>query len=584
MSSAADPYHRWHRVGALIVALGVMTSSNLSLHAQDDRRERAIEDLAERLVAEILRTLPDDRKPEETSVALRPLSVDPTRLSSLPDRIRDDLSDWLSDWLGDEFAKARMTMRTRERLMDVYGTLEEYRSDANLSELLRKAGADVEIFCRTVLSGGDVYQIILRCSAELLQSAQKLGEERIAIPIELDDVFDVVMTDLASQIAEALPGAGEVVGIQLTEHGRPSYLSDFVGSHLSSVVAERIRQHEQWGKWEPIGVGEEPGGASAPEYILSGLLTCDADAGRIDLYLQVRVKKDGGTDAPLFSRRGYLPVSALPHGFTCTGAPTLTLVITVTNALRVYGGGDDLSFTVTGLTDGDTAAQVLTGGLGRASGSNVGTYAINFGTLAVTSAFTGKYVLPEVPTLGSYTITPRPITAIDGVTVVSDSADGATTASFDTEQATGTGVLASEVADFRAGGLLVREAPPSTEATTSSVTVTYTLANSGRFKAANYELRSGVETATLQPPPPAHPFTRQLEPPSQPHELLPPIATLPEPIPTPPERLAVHAARDDEAFARANSAGTAAAYEDYLSLGHIRVGEMPRRLEVCEPK
>ncbi len=121
-------------------------SSSLSLHARDDRRELAIRTLADRLVGDIVQTLPHDMKQEETSVALRPLSVDPNRLSRLPDGIRDDLSDWLSDSLGHELAKARMPMRTRERLLDVYGTLGEYGSAPNLIELLRKAGAHVEFF------------------------------------------------------------------------------------------------------------------------------------------------------------------------------------------------------------------------------------------------------------------------------------------------------------------------------------------------------------------------------------------------------------------------------------------------------
>ena len=82
---------------------------------------------------------------------------------------------------------------------------------------------------------------------------------------------------------------------------------------------------------------------------------------------------------------------------------------------RAYDASDDLSFTVSGLTDGDTTGQVLNGNLSRASGSDVGAYAISFGTLAVTSAFTRKYVLPEASTLGSYTITPKEVTVDSAV-------------------------------------------------------------------------------------------------------------------------------------------------------------------------
>ena len=108
-------------------------------------------------------------------------------------------------------------------------------------------------------------------------------------------------------------------------------------------------------------------------------------------------------------------------------------------------------------------------------------------------------------------ITARTITAIDGVTVVSRTVDGSTAASFDTTQATGTGVLASELADFRAGGLVVKEFLTA-DAGLHDVSVSYTLANSGTFKAGNYELGGGVGTGTLPlPPSPPQPSPLQME-------------------------------------------------------------------------
>ena len=175
-----------------------------------------------------------------------------------------------------------------------------------------------------------------------------------------------------------------------------------------------------------------------------------------------------------------------------------TLGITVTDATRAYGGVDDLSFTVSGLAAGHTAAQVLGGSLARAAGEDVGAYAITLGTLAVTSAFTDIYELPDASTLGSYAITPRTITAISGVTVVSRDADGTTAARFDTGAATGAGVVAAELADFRGGGLQVSGSFAAAGPGTHAVHVTWTLADSGSFKAGNYVLGSGVRTATLR--------------------------------------------------------------------------------------
>ncbi|MCY4559072.1 MAG: RCC1 domain-containing protein, partial [Chloroflexi bacterium] len=100
------------------------------------------------------------------------------------------------------------------------------------------------------------------------------------------------------------------------------------------------------------------------------------------------------------------------------------------------------------------------------------------------------------PSVATYTITPRPVTAISGVTVASRAADGSATASFDTSAAAGTGVLPADLADFRAGGLQVSGAFPSTAAGTHDVAATYSLQDHGSFKAANYSL--STTTATLR--------------------------------------------------------------------------------------
>ncbi|OOH44514.1 two-partner secretion system adhesin CdrA [Pseudomonas aeruginosa] len=74
--------------------------------------------------------------------------------------------------------------------------------------------------------------------------------------------------------------------------------------------------------------------------------------------------------------------------------------LTITKALlnviadaktKVYGDADpSLTFQVSGLKNGDTAGSILTGGLNRAAGENVGVYGINQGDLALNS---GNYDL-----------------------------------------------------------------------------------------------------------------------------------------------------------------------------------------------
>ena len=239
-------------------------------------------------------------------------------------------------------------------------------------------------------------------------------------------------------------------------------------------------------------------------------------------------------------------MSSAEATLTCYIGGARPLVITPGNITRVYGETDAMSYTVSGLVDGDAASNVVSGSLGRASGDDVGTYAINMGTLALTPAYATKYALPDSPTVATYTITPkaaaytatgvnkqydgttappaslggsfaagdilsgdtvtvsggsypsadvgtglaitgssvggadagnysvtlsvsgditpRTITAISGVRVNSRVADGTTDATFDTGSAQGTGVLAGELADFRAGGLAVSGAFPSAAA------------------------------------------------------------------------------------------------------------------------
>ncbi len=60
-------------------------------------------------------------------------------------------------------------------------------------------------------------------------------------------------------------------------------------------------------------------------------------------------------------------------------------------SLKVYGDADpSLTYQVSGLKNGDTAGSILTGGLNRAAGENVGVYGINQGDLALNS---GNYDL-----------------------------------------------------------------------------------------------------------------------------------------------------------------------------------------------
>ena len=182
-------------------------------------------------------------------------------------------------------------------------------------------------------------------------------------------------------------------------------------------------------------------------------------------------------------------LSSLPLTLTITDnddAPTLT--ITPGAPSREYGGTDDLSYAVGGLDPGDAATDVVTGSLSRAAGEDAGRYAFDMSGLSVAAAYADKYALPAAPTVADYTITPRAITAVSGVAVDTRPADGTTAATFDTSAAAGTGVLAAELAGFRSGGLVVSGSFPATTPGAHSLRVTYSLSDSGTFKAGNYDL------------------------------------------------------------------------------------------------
>jgi len=81
-------------------------------------------------------------------------------------------------------------------------------------------------------------------------------------------------------------------------------------------------------------------------------------------------------------------------GAVTTGTLTINpyaLTVTANAATKTYGSADNLTYTNTALVNGDTSA-VFSGALARAAGNNVGTYAINQGTVTAGSNYTISYV------------------------------------------------------------------------------------------------------------------------------------------------------------------------------------------------
>jgi len=112
-----------------------------------------------------------------------------------------------------------------------------------------------------------------------------------------------------------------------------------------------------------------------------------------------------------------LQVAFTPFDAATYSTQTMTMSITVDRAplsvvanhqTAIYGSPEPgLSFVATGFQNGDTEATALSGGLSRAAGSNVGSYAIGIGTLAATGIATYGLVVPT--TLDSLTVLARTI-------------------------------------------------------------------------------------------------------------------------------------------------------------------------------
>ncbi|HBN9559179.1 TPA: MBG domain-containing protein, partial [Pseudomonas aeruginosa] len=135
----------------------------------------------------------------------------------------------------------------------------------------------------------------------------------------------------------------------------------------------------------------------------------DADPS---LTYQVSGLKNGDTAGAVLNGGGLVRVSGENVGNYAIQQGGLGLVsgnydlayqgnnLTITKALlnviadaktKVYGDADpSLTYQVSGLKNGDSAGSILTGGLNRAAGENVGVYGINQGDLALNS---GNYDL-----------------------------------------------------------------------------------------------------------------------------------------------------------------------------------------------
>ena len=149
---------------------------------------------------------------------------------------------------------------------------------------------------------------------------------------------------------------------------------------------------------------------------------------------------------------------------------------------KVYGQPDPpLTYQASGFLGGDTAESVLTGALSRTAGENVGSYAINQGSLSAGGNYTIVFISAD------FAITPLPITG--NFTAGNKVYDGNTSATVLTR--TLNGVLTADLANVRLSGGTATFADPYVG---PSKTVTLAGAILAGSAAANYTLSSVATT------------------------------------------------------------------------------------------
>ncbi|WP_186758759.1 MBG domain-containing protein, partial [Echinicola salinicaeni] len=130
-------------------------------------------------------------------------------------------------------------------------------------------------------------------------------------------------------------------------------------------------------------------------YQVSGLKNGDTEGAVITGSLSRSAGEDVGTYAinlGTLSAVGNYVINFIPADFEITSA---TLDITAdAGQSKIYGDTDPvLTYQVSGLKNGDTEGAVTIGSLSRSAGEDVGTYAINLGTLSAV----GNYVINFIP-------------------------------------------------------------------------------------------------------------------------------------------------------------------------------------------
>jgi len=290
--------------------------------------------------------------------------------------------------------------------------------DSITGDLTRAAGESVGTYAinQGTVSAGSNYTISY-VSADLTVTAKTLtvtADAKSKVYDSADPALTYMSTGLKSgdSITGSLDRAtGENVGTYAINQGTVSAGSNYTISYVSAdltVTAKTLTvtadaKSKVYGSNDPIFTYATSGLKSGDS--LTGSLT--RDSGENVGTHAIRLGTLGNTNYSITFNSANLTVTVK------------TLTITADAKTKVYGSNDPaFTYSVTGLESGDS----VTGELGRASGTSVGTYAINQGTVSAGNNYTINYVSANL------TITAKPLAVTaDAKSKVYDAADPALT-------------------------------------------------------------------------------------------------------------------------------------------------------------
>ena len=254
--------------------------------------------LAEKLIAGI---------PPGSRLAVRPLGRGTDGLSrEVGRRFYEDLLGAFSDSLRDG-----ITLLPRERLMEVYRSLEEFYQGDDIESLLHDARADVEVVCKSTATGTGVR---LSCSAIRLEHVATLATGAALFELTREGMdYELAVDAVARGLTDGAPGSGRIVQTLFLDAktGAQTNLSQDSGRRvealLTTALAEKVNREASQAR-----AADALGGTSATtppaEYRLRGFLR-SLDDSRIRL--DARLEDAEGTT--LVSAGADLAVATIPE-------------------------------------------------------------------------------------------------------------------------------------------------------------------------------------------------------------------------------------------------------------------------------